>query len=364
MTAESEWNIELANDILNVNAVISALASFLTLTLMAFMWRNGTLRVNLFIKCVIHMTFFQCWYDASLPFSNSWSEKFLVWGGIVIGGMGASLWSLMILLAAIFTVMRKKTPTKAQQMASFIGINALIAAYGVAFRVLADRNISIGYSAARFAIIGLDFLAFFKIFHLYRQKGVGKDRTQNPLFHVLRRLIFYPIIQVITRLGATAINTAHGDSHLLSPPKDGTFLDYFGSLLVPSAGLGAFVVFIFLQKNAKAQLGRLLRLDFALGDGGKSPSALDEKARKSIGGGQGQGLSEQEHDAAYAGAGGDEREAGTVQRPSTAEQEYDDNACRLSIMDEQVRVHVCVCVCVRARACVCACGVRGGHVSR
>ena len=82
---ETEESIQSAQSILNINALLNALASFITLVLMAFMWRNGTLKFNLFIKCVVCMTICQCWYDSALPFIQGDAANTVpVWGGMCV----------------------------------------------------------------------------------------------------------------------------------------------------------------------------------------------------------------------------------------------------------------------------------------
>jgi len=356
LLAESDANIEAAAKLLRVNAGINALASLVTLLLMTFMWRNGTLKVNLFIKCVMLMTFSQLLYDLAIPFRLS--AQWIEYAGIIFGGMGASMWSLMILVTAIYTVRMRKSPTRRQQLLAFIMVTSLVTAYTIAYKICDDKNVSLRYSQVRLAMIAFDFAAFAWIFCIYQKRGVGKDKTQNPLYHVLRRLGFYPLIQVACRLGAEALNTAHGYSEIFNEPSNGAFLDYLGALLVPSAGLGAFFVFLFAQNGARTQLWRMCKCDFSGGGGSGSGSqtpASTMRAGLSHQEGAGADFDEDGDGAAAAaqapspshsrqGAEAEKAKKEAKDRDGEHDQDYENgnahvninvNTMRLSIMDEQ-----------------------------
>jgi hypothetical protein len=77
------------------------------------MWRAGRLKLNLYTKCVIQMTFLQLVYEIAAPLYNvslsavpfakgatlGFTSTVLVMetGGIFLGGVGASVWSMMLL---------------------------------------------------------------------------------------------------------------------------------------------------------------------------------------------------------------------------------------------------------------------------
>ena len=180
---------------LRINAAISALASLVTLLLMIFMWRNGTLKVNLFLKCVMIMAISQLLYDAAIPFILLADR--MEYAGIIFGRMGALIWSLMILVTAIYIVQMQKSLTIRQQLEGFVVIATLITTYTMACKMCHDKNISLRYSEILRALIAFDLSAFTWMFYIYRMKGVGKDKMQTPLYQELRILIFYPIMQVV-----------------------------------------------------------------------------------------------------------------------------------------------------------------------
>ena len=52
--------------LLQIGTTINVVASALNLVLIKFMLRNGTIRLNPYIKCVLLMTVYQMIYDSSL----------------------------------------------------------------------------------------------------------------------------------------------------------------------------------------------------------------------------------------------------------------------------------------------------------
>jgi hypothetical protein len=182
--------------------------------------------------------------------------------GTVLGGLGAASWSLMIMISPIYTVMTDKICTPRQEKIVFAVVHFALFLYVILTWQLSERAydpVSLHYSEVRIWMIGLDMLAFAWMAYIFRARVKAADRSQNPLYHVLRRLVFYPIIQVITRLGAVCFNVSHGYSEMIPQPKSGqSVLLFIGVFLTPAAGLGAFIAFLYLQNGAATQLKRML----------------------------------------------------------------------------------------------------------
>jgi len=82
-----------------VDIILNIIASVAVLCVMRYMHRNGSLQMNLYLKCVLLMTIHQLIYDASLALNHPCGGSsphytcvaFFV-GGFSTGGVGASIW--------------------------------------------------------------------------------------------------------------------------------------------------------------------------------------------------------------------------------------------------------------------------------
>jgi hypothetical protein len=93
--------------------VVNGLASLITLCLMFSMWRAGRLKLNLYTKCAIQMSFLMLMYEVSAPVNSAAllaapfatgaalgyppTAIIVGTGGVFLGGLGASVWSMMML---------------------------------------------------------------------------------------------------------------------------------------------------------------------------------------------------------------------------------------------------------------------------
>jgi hypothetical protein len=103
---------------------------------------------------------------------------------------------------------------------------------------------------------------------LSKVTAVG-ERAKSPLYHLLRKLVLYPIVQCVTRLGTTPYDIAYHATFAAYPENGNafqTFLAYLEVIFAPAAGLGALLVFLIMQKGAKTQLWRMLKLDFTVAE--------------------------------------------------------------------------------------------------
>lgn len=264
--------------------IINVTASFITILLMAFMYRNGTLKINLYIKCVALLTVYQMMYDtAIIPFAhictpshgNSLCTANSV-AGFVIGGCGAAGFSLLIVLGACFTVEFNRKLTNFEEMTTMIFMHVLMVAYAIPNYIVAinsyenpnDFSAVLGlYQYVRFGLIGLSFLAVTRMYILLIKISVKYERKKSPLYHLLNKIVFYPIVQSITRLGTTPYILMYHDfmaKYPMDAPPLQTVLLYFEVALTPAAGILTFFVFLSVQRSAKEELKRMICLDFEI----------------------------------------------------------------------------------------------------
>ena len=265
-----------------VIVIINILASVITLILMIRMWKFGSLKVNLYVKCVMLMTICQLLYDASLIpiiFTCAASTERRVCTGISsigfsVGGSGAAIWSIIILASAVYTIEWQRKPSSHDQKKIFVvvtliligyGIPYYIAGYNAASDIVAFGDYLVAFNYLRLALIGVSFLFMARMFYLLYQKTLQKERFDSPLYHLCRKLIFYPIVQCVTRLGTTPYDILYHSTFSLFPENAGslqTFLCYLEVVLAPSAGMGAFFVFLYMQTGAASEFIRMLKCDW------------------------------------------------------------------------------------------------------
>ncbi len=226
------------------------------------------------------MTIHQMVFDASLalgipcsPSTTFQTCTSIYSSTLVFGGVGASIWALMILVATAFVIEFGRQPAQRQLYIAcamvyliLIGSTIPCAIYGYKahFDKILWGNILLFYNDARFAVIGLTVAALLWLQFRMRQVTHGQDRSRNPLYHLTRRLIFYPIIQVVCRLGASPYNLIYKSSLDAYPEGAGgmqTFLLFVFVIFTPLAGMGAFLLFLYMQNGAKKELCRLLWCD-------------------------------------------------------------------------------------------------------
>jgi hypothetical protein len=259
-----------------INCTFNVLASILTLVLMWFMNRNGTLRMNLFTKCIIWMTFYQMLLDLYLAFfrcgpsSDIYLCTSVFVGGIITTGLGTALFSLVGSLVALFMVEVGRKPTSIEGYLTFILIHIIMFAWSVpvAMGLYHSHNdavyyasIAENYNYIRFALIGITIVIIVWLFYRMRQVTAGKDKTRSPLYHLTWRLIWYPVIQAVSRIGVASYAFIYKGNIDNIPENAGLtqlFHMYLVVLLTPLAGIGAFLVFLYTQRRAKQELKRLL----------------------------------------------------------------------------------------------------------
>lgn len=139
----SKTNESVGYNMMAVVMIINVIASLLTLGLIGFMRRNGTLRMNLYVKCVLLMTIYQTIADyfTGIFVTKCGGINVVHWGsfagdvelevalpvdcafgaaGLFIGGYGSAVWSLMLVVAAAFTVEVGRRPTYREEVSAFV----------------------------------------------------------------------------------------------------------------------------------------------------------------------------------------------------------------------------------------------------
>ena len=118
------------------------------------------------------------------------------------------------------------------------------------------------YNIIRLTSIGINFVVYFiTARNLGLYSGRGKLPRDHPLVILTSRLKWYPIVQMITRLWPSIYELTYGNAldHASfstgNASSDAEIISY--GILLPSAGIGFFLVFLAVQPLARAHWSEL-----------------------------------------------------------------------------------------------------------
>jgi len=348
---------------------------------MAYMYRNGTMKFNLYIRCTALLTVYQLMYDSAIipfahkctPGSQSPHSDHQICAansvaGTFYGGCGTAMFSLLLIAGALLTVEFNRRPTKCEEVLTFVFVQILMIAYIVpnwvaAYRVTPQHEWTVNsqnqiyipeylvsiesytklldlYQYVRFGLTGLSFLVILRMYVILLKVSTKYHRKKSPLYHLLVKLVFYPIVQIVTRLGTAPYDLIYHDFMARYPanaPLQQTIFLYFQVFLAPSGGILTFFVFLLVQTSAKTELKRMLCLDFYVEDKQPRPGAGGLSTWDEMGSAESTGedsSSKRSTSLTYAG-GLSETSNGTGQS-SIYQQEQDETKQlqRLSFLDE------------------------------
>jgi len=121
------------------------------------------------------------------------------------------------------------------------------------------------YSYVRNTTVIISLLVLLRIYYILRQTSnqEGHKSNNHPLYHLLQRLVWYPVIQGITRFCGSLYILVYGQIANSYPENAGTFQTiclYIVVVGMPLAGIGSFLVFVSQQHGARDSLITMLGL--------------------------------------------------------------------------------------------------------
>ena len=283
--------------ILNVNIIVNSLATMLTLVLIIYMRLNKSLKPNLYQTCVAWLSVSQLMLEISTPFvtklcsptSGNRLCTAIDFGFLSFGGCGVVFWSFLMICAVIFTVTTRRHPGNRAWSIVVLLSNILLLGFSVPLAVaayhasdsIADLSILSDWLHAwdyiRLTFVGLNFALLLKLYYSARNFANANSQVSNSFYHLIRKIMWYPLIQSMSRIAGAAYTIAYG--HLIySFPEDAgglqTFLFYLTVVVMPLAGIGNFIVFLLMTPDASKQLLNLLNCRCgAVGDSSEADQA-------------------------------------------------------------------------------------------
>ncbi len=263
-------------------ASVSLLADLLTVSLIVSMGKRTG-----FLMLVMSLSMSQLLYDIGFFFRNSAEESqgpaafdFLTFTYIftqIVGGIATTLITnaIAFIVAIIaFTLRSYDIAANLKYIAGWIFFLAFVPAMCAAILRLTSPELwyypYYYYISLRAVSIVVNIVLCGML--IVRLNGMGiyifsgkSNDSIHPIAALSSRMILYPIIQVLTRLGAIWMELAYpagtvadDDSALHDDPNYRIALTLF-SIFGPAAGIGFFVVFIFMQPKALMHLYTWLR---------------------------------------------------------------------------------------------------------
>lgn len=279
---------EAAEKVLFVGFALNAIASILIMCLIYYMWKDGKLKFNLYTKCVLQMTIYQLIYELFRPLDleiislggraeaheSSSTLRVIQMALSIMGGLGSAIWACMLLVGALFTVHCNRQPTeKEQRITTWVVIIAL-AGYTIP-TVLAihdafeDKSRQEAhalweiYDQLRLSLIGCSVLVMLRLFHIMLRTSVKGERRRHPLYHLLRKIIIYPMMLTVSRFGAISYNLMYYPNRSTegSVSNGQIFYIFVSVLLMPIFGIGSLITFIHVTAGAGRSIIQMLHLE-------------------------------------------------------------------------------------------------------
>jgi len=261
--------LQTAFRVLYTLAALNVAASVLTIALIIYMRSRKVLRITMYLEMVIAMTIFQALYDMSFFFSTIVCDSpgiCLTFDVLYFSLMGitTSLWALLIICSVGWVISYETVPSASFirvcwgiVVTVFIGVAVMIGEYMRAGNVDAAINV---YSVSRLTIIAISVVQVMALYlSIYRRSGARIQ--QDPLYHLVRKLVWYPIVQIIARVGGSTYDLVYHRlpaSYTEGSSFQETVLLYMFVIFTPSAGIGCAAVFCTIQKGAWICVKRLV----------------------------------------------------------------------------------------------------------
>ena len=247
-------------------SVISFIASILILSLIrAFKKWNG------YLLLLTSMSLCQIIYDVSfyLYFGNNFSrELYVVFHALQgLGGLSVAIWT-NVLSFVVFYVVHFRTFFDISRYYWILLAVAMIPSFFIfVISIVADANVRIVVDVVYYWLRIVSIVLNIGFYVAIREgtknmKSLGEKESAITL--LAERMIYYPLIQTISRIGAAVYEGIYGfEPFPTAATSTGQFISgIFMSILTPSAGLGYLIIFLIFQPNAASLLLRWIRCNF------------------------------------------------------------------------------------------------------
>jgi hypothetical protein len=259
---------------------LSLLCCFLTLLLLFSLsnsshdhrqYRSTGLRG--YHSLVLSLTLCQIIYNISfyfLLYYDSIPGRILYGVLNIWGGISSSLWSnilIFVVYQIVSTLQSVNIKDNYYSYRLFASVPATLLSILEAIFVQHQGSTAIFYiyfAIRSISVLGNLILFGIIFYHFYRLNALSNDEyyklnSTNPIYVLAMRLIYYCLVQTVTRLGASWYQLQYGYGHNFhheSASLTQTIAYLLEFILTPAAGIGYLIVFLAIQPEAQRILWR------------------------------------------------------------------------------------------------------------
>ncbi len=254
----------------------NVICSALMIILITYMYRMNQLRWSIYIELVSCFAIVQFICDLIFhitSFRNVFWTPFgarailLTW--FFFGSMCASF-SFTIVGTVLFVVEKARIPTKLFRNI-VLSMNVLVGIITVSVcwdntassdskKYLPKAMAMQGYIRDGI-IVSAFILLLIMLFRIWAKSVKGKSRKNDPLFQLFRRLVGYPVIQMLSRSG-TLYTTVIMNGSKTPTAEQLLFAAQLEAITGPLAGMGGLVAFLLMQTGAWKNFKRIMLCGF------------------------------------------------------------------------------------------------------
>ena len=199
------------------------------------------------------------------------------------GGLSVSFWTNVLAWVLMNIIFRKQARELTERFwLHFIVVCGTSLAVGIAGVISIFMNnrfayyiVEMVYYIIRLLSIAFNIIGFYCIYYRIElmMKG-GKSKIDVSIVVLSRRLMFYPLVQFLTRIVTAIYEAEYGfGSYTSNAPTDQFIMRCFICVLQPSAGIGFLIVFLIFQPKALDHLILLFKT-------GKIPNVTSTKTKQ------------------------------------------------------------------------------------
>ena len=229
---------------------------------------NSLDRFNYFLKVLWYMCICQMFYDATFYLHRCIYVDVYVFAISQLlntfGGLSVSFWTNVLAWVLMNIIFRKQARELTERFwLHFIVVCGTSLAVGIAGVISIFMNnrfayyiVEMVYYIIRLLSIAFNIIGFYCIYYRIElmMKG-GKSKIDVSIVVLSRRLMFYPLVQFLTRIVTAIYEAEYGFGSYTNHVSTNQFImRCFICLLQPAAGIGFLIVFLIFQPKALEHL--------------------------------------------------------------------------------------------------------------
>ena len=229
---------------------------------------NSLGKENYFLRILWNMCVCQICYDVTFYFHQciyiNKSISAAAELSNLFGGLSVSFWTNMLTYVMYQIVFRKQAVEFVENFRMHfmivIGTSLCIGIAGMISYIIQDKLalyiIDVVYYILRLISIAINIIGFYAIYYRVEQMVTnGKSHIDISIIVLARRLMYYPLVQFLTRIVTAVYEAEYGFAPYSGHSSTNRFImQCCICILQPSGGIGFLIVFLLFQPKAFEQL--------------------------------------------------------------------------------------------------------------